>query len=221
MRPLRSRPARQDAAALVSALCVMLAVLIVGVSAARMALDAEKSASVERDRHIALQAAEAALADAEADIAGGANPASARAALLASGSAADFVIGCGGSGEKIGLCRAASGKAAPVWQAIDLAGARAVPYGRFTGASLPTGAGTLPARMPSYIIERLVLPSEAGIFYRITAMGFGARASTRAVLQSCYRKAPPGKGQKPSVLPEKRISWREVANWPELHAAAE
>ena len=56
--------ARSRGAALVTALVVLIAVLIVAVSAATAALNAEKSARNERDRHIALQAAEAALADA-------------------------------------------------------------------------------------------------------------------------------------------------------------
>jgi Tfp pilus assembly protein PilX len=217
------RPAsREPGAALVTALVLVLAVLMLGVSAARIALNAGKSARLERERHIALQAAEAALADAELDIAGGAEPASARAAALAAGSAAAFADGCGRSGDGLGLCRAAAEPAAPVWQAADLAGDVAVPYGRFTGAGMPLGGGLLPARAPRYIIERLAPPgSEAGgILYRITAIGFGSRASIRVVLQSVYRRAPAGGGPGPVALPEKRISWREIANWPELHAAA-
>ena len=55
----------EGGAALLIALVLLLAVLIVGVSAARTALDTEKSARNMRDRLIAFQAAEAALADAE------------------------------------------------------------------------------------------------------------------------------------------------------------
>ncbi len=51
----------QRGAALVTALVIMLALMVVGVSAARTALHAEKSARGERDRTIAFQAAEAAL----------------------------------------------------------------------------------------------------------------------------------------------------------------
>jgi Tfp pilus assembly protein PilX len=205
---------RQQGAALVTALCLMLCVMMIGVCAARTSLNAEKSARLERDRHLALQSAEAALADAEADIAGGTDPTSARAALLASGSAASFVAGCGRAGASLGLCAPAAPPAPPAWQSVDLAGDAAVPYGRFTGVAMPAGAGVLPARLPGYVIE-LVPFGAPGALYRITAIGFGTRESTRVVLQSYYRKAPAGAA--PTALPEKRLSWREIANWPELH----
>jgi Tfp pilus assembly protein PilX len=219
----RHRPTSHERGfALVTALLLMLAVLMLAVSAARIALNAGKSARLERERHIALQAAEAALADAERDIAGGAEPASARAAALAAGSAAAFAEGCGRTGDGLGLCRARAAPAPPAWQAADLAGDAAVPYGRFTGAGMPTGSGLLPARAPRYIIERLAPPGSgtAAILYRITAIGFGSHESARVVLQSVYRRAPAGGSPAPLALPEKRISWREIANWPELHAAA-
>jgi Tfp pilus assembly protein PilX len=208
---------RERGAALVTALFLMLAVLMLGVSAARTALGAGKSARLERDRHIAFQAAQAALADAELDIAGGADPASARAAAFGAGGAAAFAEGCHGAEAMRGLCRAAAAATVPAWQAADLSGDAAVPYGRFTGAALPTGRGILPARLPRYIIERLTpAADDAGrILYRVTAIGFGPHGALRVVLQSVGRHAPAG-----GPLPGKRISWREIANWPELHAAA-
>jgi Tfp pilus assembly protein PilX len=205
----------QGGAALVTALCLMLCVMMIGVCAARTSLNAGKSARLERDRHVALQAAEAALADAESDIAGGADPASARAALLAAGGSGSvaFVAACGRASANLGLCAPTAPPDPPAWQSVDLAGDASVPYGRFTGAAIPAGAGVLPARLPRYVIE-LVPFGAPGSLYRITAIGFGTRDSTRVVLQSYYRKAPG-----PSPLPEKRISWREIANWTELHDA--
>jgi Tfp pilus assembly protein PilX len=214
-RPFLACPLERGAA-LVSALCLMLCVMMIGVCAARTSLNAEKSARLERDRHIALQAAEAALADGEADIEGGADPASARAATLAAGSAAGFAGGCGRGGSGLGLCAPpAAPHDPPAWQAADLAGGAAVPYGRFTGAAMPAGAGVLTAHLPRYVIE-LVPFGAPGALYRITAIGFGTSESTRVVLQTWYRKAPAGAAA-PSTLPEKRLSWREIANWPELH----
>jgi Tfp pilus assembly protein PilX len=215
---MTARHQRQRGAALATALCLMLAVLSIGVCAARTALNAEKSALIERDRHIALLAADAALADAERDIAGGADPASARAAALAGGSAASFVPGCGRGGANLGLCAPAAPAKPPVWQAADLAGESAVPYGRFTGAAMPLGGGLLPARAPGYVIERVPLGAP-GNLYRITAIGFGTRASARVVVQAWYR-TPPAAGAGGAALPGERIGWREVANWPELHQAA-
>ena len=198
----RSPAAAQRGAALLVTLCVVLVLMLMGVSAVRTALNAEKSARGERDRQIALQSAEAALEDAEHDIEGGANPASARAALFAPGSAEGFVDGCGAGADNpaLGLCLRRQEPAVPVWQSVALAGGpgalRTVEYGRFTGATMPFGVGTLPARLPRYVIE-LIPHARAGHdagaraanFYRITVIGFGASETTQVVLQAFYLKA--------------------------------
>lgn len=200
---LTSPPSRARGVALLTALFVLIAVMIVAISAAHAALSAEKSARNERDRHIAFQAAEAALADAERDIESP-DPASPRAALFAAGSALGFIEGCGRrqTDSNLGLCMRAEPPAAPAWQLVALAdekGEGAVPYGKFTGATMPTGVGTLPAQAPRYIIELMPYPragedagKPAANFYRITAIGFGARPATRVVLQSFYRKSISG-----------------------------
>jgi type IV pilus assembly protein PilX len=104
------------------------------------------------------------------------------------------------------------------------------------------GTGLLTARLPVYLIERIAPPgaTEAmGGFFRITAIGFGSHATTRVVLQSSYRlpkpappEEPPSASQEPAQepppqaapppvpLPAGRLAWREIANWPQLHAAA-
>lgn len=209
-----SRPFRQGGAALVSALVLMVAVMLVGFSSVRGALGDEQSARHERDRQTALNAAEAALVDAERELA--ATPAtSSRFAALAG---AGFIAGCGKAGtENQGLCTRV---APPSWQVIDLAAndASLVPYGTFTARDLP---GVV--HPPRYLIELIPLNAAYGRFYRITALGFGQRASTRVVLQAFYRAAPAagaGPPAPPTTLPDKRIGWREVANWPALHAAA-
>lgn len=188
-------------AALVTVLFIVLALLIVGVSAARTALNAERASRSERDRHIAFQAAEAALADGERDIEGGSDPASARAALFAEESALGFADGCGrGQAVNRGLCAHATAPAPAAWQAAalgdaDAAYAPGVAYGTFTGARMPTGRGTLPKRLPRYLIELMPFARagedagrRSGNFYRITAMGFGVHDSTKVVLQSFYLK---------------------------------
>lgn len=206
MTPRGQLPVREQGAVLVVALCVMLALLIVAVSAARTALNAEKSARGERDRQIAFQAAEAALADAERDIEAPAT--SARGALFARGSTAGFADGCGAGADNpaLGLCRYAAQTGVPAWQRATLAehasaSVRTVAFGQFTGARMPVGKGTLPARLPRYVIELLPFARagedatrEAGNFYRITAIGFGANDATRVVLQSMYLKAAPAEG---------------------------
>lgn len=198
---------RANGAALVTVLFVLIAVLIVAVSAATAALNAEKSARNERDRHIALQAAEAALADAERDIQA-LDPASPRAAMFAPGSVLGFGDGCGkgATDPRLGLCGRTEAPRTPAWinaaLTEDDAGANgAVAYGTFTGAVMPTGLGTLPARPPRYIIELMPFPragedagQPAANFYRVTAIGFGSRPATKVVLQSFYRKSAPAEG---------------------------
>ena len=219
---LRRRP-RQRGLALVCALVLMLGALILGVSIARTAFGSMAAARMERERMVARAAAEAALADAEADIGGAALPSSARAAWFAGGSGG-FADGCGTGSQDLGLCLPAAPTLPPAWQAVDLAAADSalvVPYGRYTGATLATG-GVLPARLPGYLIEKLAPagPAPPQNLYRITAIGFGTRATTRVVLQAIVRTpataaAPSGAGP-----PAGRISWREIPNWPELHARA-
>ncbi|RSZ57316.1 pilus assembly protein [Massilia atriviolacea] len=202
--PLRQRE-RQHGAVLLTALFVLLALMILGVSAARSALGSEKSARHERDRQIAFAAAEAALADAEHDIEGGSDRASQRAALFARGNVFGFVDGCGGEREvNAGLCLYMPAR--PAWQGADLSGkdgleAAGVAYGRFTGAQLPSGKGTLPLRAPRYLIELLPHTQAGGDaarppgnFYRITAVGFGSLDATRVVLQAFYLKAAAEEG---------------------------
>lgn len=201
---------RDGGAVLVTVLFVLIAVLIVAVSAATAALNAEKSARNERDRHIALQAAEAALSDAERDIQS-LDAASPRAAMFAPGSALGFVEGCGKRSDdpSLGLCSRVEAPGAAVWISTALTGENAgasgtVAYGGFTGAVMPTGAGTLPARPPRYIIELMPFPragddasQPVSNFYRVTAIGFGSRPVTRVVLQSFYRKNVAAEGAAP------------------------
>lgn len=202
----RASMAGQRGMTLVFTLCLLLVVLLLGVSAAHMALLGEKAARGERDRYIAFHAAEEALMDAERDIEGQPG-APGRSGLFASDSAAGFVAACG---EQPGLCLPASAGAPPVWLTMDLDAAdedagSAVSYGRFTGAAMQTGQGFLPFRRPRYLIELLPFhaPGEevgaavgtsagagasASYLYRVTAIGFGANQDTQVVLQSYYRK---------------------------------
>ena len=204
-RPKHTVAQRECGATLVFALCLLVAILLLGVSAAQMALQGERSARGERDRQIAFQAAEEALMDAEHDIEG-LPGAPGRSTLFAADSAAGFAEGCAG-GEP-GLCLPAASGVPPVWLSTDLgvadSAAGTVAYGQFTGASMQTGAGFLPFRRPRYLIELLPFhpPGEeveasagepaAGYLYRVTAIGFGAQEDTQVVLQTFYRKQAPG-----------------------------
>ncbi|MGE5652448.1 MAG: PilX N-terminal domain-containing pilus assembly protein [Bacillota bacterium] len=208
----------QSGASLIVTLLMLTVLAMVGLSAAQISLQDEKASRNERDREIAMQAAEAALADAELDI-----ESAPRSFLFASDSSEGFAPDCnnGQTARYLGLCL--SGRNIRLaWQAIDFASAKSVPYGHFTGRMLPAGAGPLPMHAPRYIIE-LMPDDEAGgatqetYHYRITAIGFGAANATRVMLQTLYRKA--GKGGKEQAMPVGRLSWREIPNWKELHDA--
>lgn len=249
MKPVAS----ERGLALVCALTLMVAAMVIGVAITRGAFVLLASARNERDRDVARAAAEVALRDAEHDIAGAAGVPPGRAAHFGPAGGHAFVEGCGHGANDAGLCRARS---PPAWQTLDLADAEnpaLVPYGRFTGAALPVGRGALPARLPAYVIERIApagATAQMGSFYRVTAIGFGTRTSTRVVLQSLVRLPPPAEGaggergrgddgdegrddgnndapgdlppagQPERRLPAGRIGWREIANWDELHARA-
>jgi type IV pilus assembly protein PilX len=182
---------------LVCALTLMVAAMVIGVAVTRGAFVLLASARNERDRDVAQAAAEAALRDAEHDIAGAAGVPPGRTAHFGPAGDHAFVEGCGRAGDDRGLCRARS---PPAWQALDLADAEnptLVPYGHFTGAVLAVGRGPLSARLPAYVIERITPPgatAQMGTFYRVTAIGFGTRTSTRVVLQSLVRQPPPAGG---------------------------
>lgn len=164
---------RERGVALLVCLLMLIMVMLLGVSAAQLSLQGEKAARGERDREVAFQAAEDAVADAERDIQEG------------PGKVVDPACG-----------------AAPAWQLVDLSGvedggACTLEYGAATGAAMLTGQGFLPFKKPRYLIERTEChqPGEdasAGAApsycYRVTAIGFGAKPTTEVVLQSVFVK---------------------------------
>lgn len=187
---------RQRGVALLVSLMMLILVMLLGVSAARLALQGEKAARGARDRDVALAAAEDGLMDAERDIQNSSD--AARRAAFAGGDAFGDKCGAGGVGLR---ARAAAG-ATPVWQAVDLSGAEdggacTAAHGAYTAAAMPVGEGFLPFKKPRYLIERMAChqpgdDAAAGAAphycYRVTAIGFGARPETEVVLQSVFSK---------------------------------
>lgn len=191
---------KQRGVALLTALLLMLAVLMTSIAAARTAISGARAAGHERDRMLALQGAMAALADAEHDIEGGSDPASARAAALANGAAAAFAGSCRGGTPYEGLCGHAP-DAGTIFAALADEAGPAVSLGSFTDAHIPAGEGGLAAHAPRYLIERMP-PASGSLLYRISALGFGSSATTQVAVQAYYLKllaagtpggpAPPG-----------------------------
>ena len=185
-------PARGFSLLVVMAMITVLAFLALG--AMNSSLVQEHMAGNTRDRSVALQAAEAALRDAERDIEANVDATS------------GFSEGCSS-----GLCippsdTASGAKSTAMWETIDwLANARS--YGSRTGSPALLGPGNAAlSSQPRYFIERLpALPPQSGedacVFggcsnaavdraraYRITVRATGIRSSTVVMLQSVYVK---------------------------------
>jgi type IV pilus assembly protein PilX len=193
---------REQGAALFVSLMMLIVVLILSISMSTISMQGEKASRNDRDRQIALMAAEAALKDAEMDIDPQTVIAGSRADTFDPKSNLFFEAGCAKGDANLyqGMCLPALQGQTPVWFVNDLAsdasGSASVKFGRFTGQSMVIGKGSFPAKLPRYIIEA-VQDLEAGrkadeqtkYLFRITAVGFGANENTQVVLQSFYRKA--------------------------------
>ena len=174
-------------------LLMMLALSMLALGAMNSGIVQERMVGNARDRHVALQAAEAALRDAELDLENNLHADS------------GFVAGCAA-----GLCLAPSDstdnpQSAPLWSGLDWSTARA--YGSRTGAAALLGPENAAlSAQPRYVIERLpTLPPASGESagfgggwslaptvraraYRITVRASGMRSSTVVMLQSLYVK---------------------------------
>jgi type IV pilus assembly protein PilX len=176
----------------------LIAILLMMVALAMLALGSMNSSIIQermvgntRDRQVALQAAEAAIRDAEIDI------------ELNVNAAVGFAVGCAN-----GLCISPSDTtdnplSAPMWQGIDWNITRT--YGSRTGAPALLGPDNVAlAAQPRYFVENLPvlppMPGESAAIgggstpapraraYRITVRASGIRASTVVMLQSVYVK---------------------------------
>jgi len=193
---------RQRGASLIVSLIMLIVVLLLSISLAMVSLQGEKASRSDRDRQIALNAAEAALKDAEMDIDPQIAIAGGRSNVFDATSNLFFEAGCASGDGNLyqGMCAAAVKGQQPTWIAVDIAddsaGSASVKYGRFTGQTMVTEKGSFPAKLPRYIIEA-VQDTEAGgkaddqtkYIFRITAIGFGPNSNAKVVLQSFYRKA--------------------------------
>lgn len=178
---------RQRGFSLITTLLFMVSALVLGTSVMGVTMMQERMTGNSKDRDLAFQAAEAALRDAEVDIADNLNDASA------------FTDTCA-----FGLCTPPSLRASPSPLPADqqsgfswATAANVRQYGANTGAvALPNVYSP-----PSYVIEKLgnlgvpigssLVPpasSTAGTAYRITARATGGRAETVVVLQAIYAK---------------------------------
>lgn len=183
-----NRPSERGAS-LIIVLLILVVVSMLGVGGAQIALMSERGARNDRDMQVAWQAAEAALVDAELDMT------LKRTAIFNSRNQSSFVIGCGTSGQMIGLCTTNSATK-PAWLTVDFTAtgstAPTAEFGAYSGRSFASGSvGIQPAKSPRYMVELIPDPvgdkSNPTFLYRVTSMGFGPRADIQGVLQMIYR----------------------------------
>lgn len=194
IRTIRRGTSAAGGFVLVTALLFLVALTIVAISATGTNILEERMSGQARDRQIALEAAEAALRDAE------------RYAAI-SDTTGSFLDGCATG---TGLCLPQT-DGTPLWRDFEDDGSseydawvegddsgsyKSVRYGKGMATavdySIQNDGSTVikPAKQPRYIVEQLpkslcvsATPLHA---YRLTAVGFGRRPTTRVMLQSIY-----------------------------------
>lgn len=184
--------------ALATCLVLLGAVLMFSLALANIVTQSEKSARAERDRHLALQTAEAALLDAEREIRSSTD---AKRKLFFANPGGSGHQGCGAADSPLrGLCLSLPGQQAFLETdlASDAVNRVVVPYGHYTKRQLPPNFSSVPVRLPQYLIEAVphrttgrAADDEAQPWlFRITAVGFGSTTGVQVVLQTTFRKEP-------------------------------
>jgi type IV pilus assembly protein PilX len=215
-KKIRSHLRPQKGMALIVVLGMMSVVFVVAAISVRLTLLAERSARNDRDRQIAFQAAESALADAELDIMGPNTAANKRCTIRSKHLEGYFVPDCGADTANLtrGLCDMNPATKAPLYTSVNFEEAddslrRYVNFGEFTGRTntfTVQGSGGISAKLPRYIIEVVNhippisannKPVEAAPLaqaFLITAVGYGPSANTKIMLQAMIFKplATPG-----------------------------
>lgn len=135
---VRARDRRQRGVTLLVTMLILIAVMLVGASAARMALQSEQAARAGRDRQVAFQAAEDALMDGERDVARTASD----PAGHDGGDAAD-AAGAADAGES---GTGSAGTGAGSWSARSALFGGA-PFGTDSGLGFVDGCGTGPVNL--------------------------------------------------------------------------
>lgn len=176
----RPAPRAERGFVLVTAMLFLIVLTMLVFALMRTSILEEKMVGASRDWNIAFQAAEAALRGAEKKLSDG----------TITGKTG-FATGC----STAGLCLPNECKAAdesdctPVWKVLEADATQACwVKGSCNNAVAQKSAAyetalTGVAVQPRYIIEALNSP-DTRLYYRITAVGFGATTATRVRLQS-------------------------------------
>ncbi|GAB3627390.1 hypothetical protein PTE30175_02080 [Pandoraea terrae] len=213
-------PQRQQGMVMIVVLVLISMMLTVAAAGSRSAQQASRYAAYATDRELAFAAADAALADGEADLSQGAR--AAQFAVPAEKLAGLHGVYAGPVTLPPSMVR--RGRANVQWPAWRVANwdddAAVVAPGTYTGGAQPPDrqnvggqAEPRPAASARYLIERL--PGMRGL-YRMTARGRGRLPGTVVYLQSTYRlpmRAEDAAGREADLWPAGRLSWREIVAW--------
>lgn len=182
MRPVHdSAPAArssQRGTALVMALVFLLLLTMLGITASNTATLEERMAGNVKDQNLSFQAAETALAHAEAWVASTSGP-------------GDLAVD-----NAKGIYDPAGSSVAEAWETIDWSSSNVVTYPGTPGTPATGTLGDVNT-MPKYIIENMgtapATPPATGtiLTVRITARGTGASDSTESIVQSTFSVAYP------------------------------
>ncbi len=193
--------------ALVFVLIMISIVFVIAAVSSRIVTLGERAARNDRDRQTALQAAEAALSDAELDIMGPVSamgPAANQRVAMFGTLPAD--AGCSSNVDSNpptrGFCGPLPSGAYKAIFAVDSGTVQYATFGEFTDRAdqFPVStSGALPAKLPRYIIEKSTInyrnraetagkPFDAFV---VTAIGYGLQSSTQVVLQAVISKPVP------------------------------
>jgi type IV pilus assembly protein PilX len=179
-RTLRSR---ERGLALAIALVLLVAITMLGLFSSQGAMLGERIAGNERDRVIALQAAEAALNDAQATI---------QEKLGVQGAVCETLFNADCDG---GFCSTSGTVPADdVWRTRD---AKAQPYGTYTSRAAIRINGRAPSQPPRFLIEhferdaqvRGIRPSGGETrrsLFRVYAWGYGMNPKTTVTLEALF-----------------------------------
>lgn len=165
-------PRREDGAAMVIALVMLLVLTLLATASARMTLMEERMTGNTQDRNIAFQAAEAALRAGEDE---------AQVPVLP-----NFDVNTNG------LYTPADPDDEPIWKTVDWTDADQVLF----SSDLDDAPGLLADATASYIVEELPRPptlcSDCEVddanFYRVTARGVGVSGNATVTLQTTYKR---------------------------------
>ncbi len=167
---------REQGAAMVIALVMLLVLTLLATASARMTLMEERMTGNTQDRTIAFQAAEAGLRAGEAE---------AQLPILP-----DFAVNASG------LYESAIPGNTPVWKAVNWDDSSAV----LSFAGMATAPGMLPESSSRYVIEQLPRVSTPGeslavdtsvdeaTFYRVTSRGVGVGGNAVVTLQTTFKR---------------------------------